>query len=241
VKVGTLRIWRRAGFIYATENDLHGRHAGVFFSPDAIQAFRTGYVSSADLALSEGKRPLAGLAIARDLMAVGVQPVSGPGIDDAGTFLFRRSDLADGKLERARDVRQKPDLATQREIGRQRVERALASITATWGGHLVRRRNTFTFPETGRVVHAVAGTRVSVAGRFTFHVDPVTYSRFMNVTDGWLAFVPSEGEHFLLVPFGDIVWPRHTDDAAGKVKWISMRLLPAVEERWAKYCLPLGV
>lgn len=240
VKVGTLRAWRRAGFIRATEDDLHGRHAGVFFSPDAIQAFQAGYVSSADLALSEGRRPLAGLAIARDLMTVGVQPISGPGIDDAGTFLFRRSDLEGGILEHARDVRRKPDLATQREIGRQRVEGALASVTATWGGCPVRRRNTLTFPETGRVVHAVAGTRVSMAGRFTFHVDPVTHARLMEVADGWLAFVPSEGEHFLLVPFRDIVWPSHRDDAAGKVKWLSMRLQPTVEARWAGYCLALG-
>ena len=59
---------------------LHGRHAGVFFSPEAIRAYRAKYVSSTDLARSEGK-PTEGAAIARDLKAIGIGPVSGPGVD----------------------------------------------------------------------------------------------------------------------------------------------------------------
>lgn len=191
------------------------------------------------MAHSEGKRSLAGLAIARSLKAVGIQPVSGPGVHEAGTYLFRRPDLEGGKLECAQEARKKQGLLAQRETGRQRVDGALNCVRATWGGDTVRSRNTLTFQETGRLVHAVAETKVSLVGRFTFHVHPSVHEQLAASADGWIALVPSEGEHFLLVPFRDIVWPRHVGTSAGEVKWLSMRLQLAVEARWAKYSLPL--
>ena len=104
------------------------------------------------------------------------------------------------------------------------MDRALGHVAARWGGEAVRRRNTLAFPAAGRLVHAVGGTRVSLIGRFTFHVEPATYARLAASPDGWLALVPTEGERFLLVPFRGIVWPRHQGDDARKVKWFGMRL-----------------
>ncbi len=239
VKAATLRTWRRAGFIPAMEAGPIGGRDGVFYSPDAIRAFGETFTSSADLGRSAGKRPLAGLPIARDLMTLGIRPVSGPGVDDAGTYLFRQSDLTADVLARVGTLRNKPDLQAQRDLARSRVDLALQAVAAKWGGQTSRRRNTLAFADRGRVVHAVAGTRVSLVGRFIFHLDPATYAKLALEDDSWVAFVPSEGPGFLLVPLGDIEWPRHVGPAGGKTKWLGMRLHPSVEDRWAKYLVPL--
>ena len=240
VKAATLRIWRRAGFIRAVDAGPIGGRDGVFYSPNAIQAFGVTFMSSAELGRSEGKRPLAGLPVGRDLVTLGVRPVSGPGVDDAGTYLFRRSDLTADVLARVGTLRNKPDLPVQRELARSRVDLALQTVAKMWGGEISRRRNTLAFPARGRVVHAVAGTRVSLVGRFTFHLDPATYAKLASEVDAWLAFVPAEVPGFLLVPLGDINWPRHVGPAASKTKWLGMQLHPSVEDRWAKYVVPLG-
>jgi transposase-like protein len=239
VKAATLRVWRRAGFIVAENDRPIGGKDGVFYSPDAIRAFVATFTSSADLGRSEGKRPMAGLPIARDLITLGVRPVSGPGVDAAGTYLFRRPDLTADVLARVGAVRKKPDLQTQRELARSRVDLALQAVATMYGGKTSRRRNTLAVPKWGRVVHAVAGTRVSLVGRFTFHLEAETYAKLALEDDAWLALVPSEGPGFLLMSLKDIEWPRHVGPAAGKTKWLSMRLHPSVEERWAKYVVPL--
>ena len=212
----------------------------MFYSPDAIRAFGETFTSSADLGRSAGKRPLAGLPVARDLMTLGIRPVLGPGLDDAGTYLFRLSDLTADVLARVGTLRNKPPLQAQRVLARSRVDLALQAVAATWGGKTLRRRNTLSFPDRGRVVHAVAGTRVSLVGRFTFHLDPETHAKLASEDDAWVAFVPSEGPGFLLMPLEDIEWPLHVGPAGGKTKWLSMRLHPSVEDRWAKYVVPLG-
>lgn len=241
VKAVTLRVWRRAGFIRAEEARPIGGKDGVFYSPEAIRAFGVTFISSADLGRSEGKRPLAGLPVARDLITLGIRPVSGPSVDAAGTCLFRRSDLTADVLARVGTLRNKPGLQAQRELARSRVDLALQAVATMWGGGTSRRRNTLAFPGRRRVVHAVAGTRVSLVGRFTFHLEPTTYAKLASKDDAWVAFVPSEGPGFLLMPLEDIEWPRHVGPAVCKTKWLSMRLHPSVEERWAKYVVPLRI
>ena len=240
VKPATLRVWRRAGFIRAEEARPIGGKDGVFYSPDAIRAFGMMFISSADLGRSEGKRPLAGLPVARDLITLGIRPVSGPGVDAAGTYLFRQSALTADVLARVGTLRNKPGLQAQRELARSRVDLALQAVAAKWGGQTSRRRNTLAFADRGRVVHAVAGTRVSLVGRFTFHLDPATYAKLAGQDEAWVAFVPSEGSGFVLVPFGHIDWPKHVGSGDSKTKWLGMRLHPAVEDRWAKYLVPLS-
>lgn len=87
------------------------------------------------------------------------------------------------------------------------------------------------------MAHPIAGTRVTLGGRFNFHLDPATYTSLV-AQEAWLTFVPSEGDRFLLVPLRDTTWPAYVGWAEGKVKWIAM-MLPFVEERWSGYVMPL--
>ena len=240
VRLETLRLWRRSGFIRAVKGADYGRRVDFVFLPEAVRAFRDKYVSSADFVRTPGKKPSAGLATGRDLMTIGVQAVSGPGIDGAGTFLFQRSDLSNGELERALASRRKPELQTQRTIGVHRVDTALRRVMEEWGSEAPRKWNTLIFPGTGRVVHAVAGTRVSLVGRFTFHFTSKVYARLAASENAWLVLVPTEGEHFLLAPFREIVSSCHAGVPTGRSKWLNMRLHPVVDEQWKKYCVPLG-
>ena len=242
VKAATFLAWRRAGaFGDAEATGRVGRKGVLLFSPAVVENFRASYVRASELPTLTGCPGRKAAAIADDLIREGVAPVSGPGVDAGGQFLFRREEITPEILKQALQFRVKPPVAEQRTNARNRTDLVLEEVGRRWGSAPVRRRNLLTFAETGRTVLAVSGTRVSLVGRFTFHVTPPTFRKLLEARDAWVALIPSGGDFFLLVPFDRITWPTHQGRAEEKVKWLSIRLEPEVGPAWVEFVVPMGV
>ncbi|WP_448187576.1 TniQ family protein [Azospirillum sp. sgz301742] len=91
VKRETAYRWARAGLLPASkETDRRGLN-GLRISREKLAAFKAEYVTAAELRGQRGLGVSKKLALA--LIAKGAVPVSGPSVDGARQYLFRRADI----------------------------------------------------------------------------------------------------------------------------------------------------
>lgn len=200
-----LHVWVRRGLLKATKTGVRGER-GLRIHPNEWAAFRADFVAGSDL--TGLFRQEANYWLSRHLLHQGVKPVSGPGVDEAETFLFRRSDCNPAVVRAIRAVQARPVGSAQdkHRAAFAKAERVGAVIAASWGCHLKRTNNFFEDTQTGRVVQIVSGRRPDLTGVFRFMLQSTSVTRLARMEDAWVALVPAQGGKFLLLPFPLLEW-----------------------------------
>ena len=200
-----LHVWAERGFLRTTASS-RSVERGLRVTREALAAFRRDYVSGSGLGEMFGQEESNWLS--RHLKFQDVLPVSGRGIDGSKMTLFRRGDITPAIVAAVRRVRERPSgrVPEKRRGASGRVERAAAAIACRWGADLDRTHNRFTDRVTGRVVQVVSGRRPDMTGVFVFRTRSRSLSGLSEEADAWVALVPSDGDTFLLVPFGRVPW-----------------------------------
>jgi hypothetical protein len=203
-----VHLWARRGLI-RTVAPGGPDELGMRFSDATVAAFKAEFILGGELARMDTEGGCPNGALTRHLKFLGVPMVSGPGVGDGGTrAVFRRADVTPEVLARVGQVRQRRAVPTRELLqrGYERVALAAETISQVWGARLRRVNNRFTDEATGRVVQVVSGRRLNMTGAFRFMVHRESLDMLRRVTDAWIAFVPNEGDTFVLLPMSEARW-----------------------------------
>lgn len=232
-----LTLWARKGFLTRAASP-HRGEAGQRVERAELERFRAAYVLGGELATLCGQP--GNHWVSRHVRHVGVEPVSGPGVDDSPLFLFRRADCTPKVLKAVRRVQARPPGTQTEKHQRAFARSALAAdtVAAQWGVRFKRVNNRFTDLKTGRTLQVVSGRRPDLTGAFRFMLSRTSRERLAGLADAWVAFVPDDADTFLLTPFNRITWRGATLDAG----YVTVRFdgsgRPLEMEEWA---IPLPV
>jgi hypothetical protein len=192
--------WVRRGLLHSTMGTTTVE-AGHRISEEAFDAFRKEYATGVELAASLGSRSRR--FSSTHLMALGLTPVSGPSVDGALMFLFRRSDFANLDSSPLKKFTSGKAPATDKE-GRAvsklitAVGKAAAKIL---GSRMTRLNNRFVNTSGAIVVQVVTGRRFGFTGAFRFIMAASQIRRLDEVSNGYLALGFVGQTRFLLVPW----------------------------------------
>lgn len=202
-----LHVWARRGLLETVVSS-DPRETGARVTREGLARFRAEYVTSGELAETFGQGRNTWLA--RLLEFGGIRPISGPGIDGSEATLLRRSDCTPEALDAVRRRQAKPAAGAveRRRLAFERVGRAARTVAGRWHAEFDRRNNHFMDPKGGRVLQIIVGARASMTGGLVFDIGVPNHARLAGAREAWVALVPREGEHFLLVPFGLLSWRR---------------------------------
>lgn len=182
--------------------------------------------------------------VSRHLTFLGIQPVSGKGVDGGATMLFRRADVGPAVKKAIRRL-QRGAAGTPQDKHRRsfaRAAQAAAAVAREWGAVFTRDHNLFTDTATGRAVQVVSGRRPDLTGVFVFHLRTRTLDALHRQPDPWVALVPNEGERFLLIPADRVPW-RGEGATEIETRYLSVRFdgrgRPLELEGWDRP-LPVG-
>ena len=205
VKWSNLHVWARRGLLKTGKLQGQGEH-GRRIAHEDWQAFRAEYVAGSDL--MELFDQDAHHWLSRHLLYQGVKPVSGPDIDEAETFLFRRSDCNPKVVKAIRNVQAGPPGTGQDKHRAAFVKssRVAKAIEARWDCKFKRTNNFFQVILGSRVLQVVTGRRPDMTGVFRFLLQSTSIERLRESRDAWVAFVPAQGDTFLLMPFRLVEW-----------------------------------
>jgi hypothetical protein len=245
LKYPPVHFWIKRGFLEASSSERVGEH-GMRITTEAWAAFLAEFTTSGMLAdeIGQGNNTW----IARHLAFLGVRPVSGADVDGGYTNLFRRSDVGPTVIKEIRSLqRGKPGTPQDKHRGSfERVATVAAVIASQWGATFTRDHNLFMDRTTGRAVQIISGRRPDLTGVFVFHTRSKSLAALAAFAEPWIALVPNEGSHFLLVPAAQAPWRGGADqetrfaslrfDAKGKplelTEWSqAISTAPAVEQK----------
>jgi hypothetical protein len=202
---GNMHVWVDRGLFDTVRSPRPGE-VGIRFTAEALARFRRDYVWGAEMARLLGQEGNAQLT--RHLKFLGVDPVSGPGVDGSRLSVFRRSDCTPETAAAIRRLQAGPT-GTADESYRAALERvtaAGAAVQERWGIELRRARNLFHDAGTGKAVHVTPGRRPNPGGAFLFRIAAPSFARLKSYRDPWVALVPSAGANFLLVTPDRVAW-----------------------------------
>ena len=219
LKYPSVHFWVKRGFLEASSSDRVGEH-GMRITTDAWAAFLSEFTTSGMLAgeIGQGNNTW----IARHLAFLGVKPVSGADVDGGYTNLFRRTDVGPTVIKKIRSLqRGKPGTAQDKHRGSfERVAMVAEVIASQWGATFTRDHNLFVDRTTGRAVQVISGRRPDLTGVFVFHTRSKSLAALAASAEPWIALVPNEGSHFLLIPAAQAPW---RGDADQETRFASLR------------------
>lgn len=166
-----------------------------------LAEFQATYVTGVELAASMGSRSRRWSS--PHLLALGLKPVSGPSVDGARQFLFRRDTVMNTDLRPLRRF-VRGQAPGGREDGREilrlirGIGRAAARILKI---ELSQRSNRYVDNGEGTVVQVVTGRRRGLAGAWCFVISASQIRRLDAAGQGYLALGFVGREQFLLVPW----------------------------------------
>lgn len=213
--------WAGRGLLETTLSDGAEEH-GRRITREAWGRFLAKYATSSMIAKEIGQK--ANHWVSRHLTFLGIQPVSGKGVDGGATMLFRRADVGPAVKKAIRRL-QRGAAGTPQDKHRRsfaRAAQAAAAVTQEWGAVFTRDHNLFTDTATDRAVQVVSGRRPDLTGVFVFHLRTRTLDALHRQPDPWVALVPNEGERFLLIPADRVPW-RGGDVAEIETRYLSVR------------------
>lgn len=213
--------WVARGLIETIHSDGDEEH-GRRLHRETWDSFLSKYVTSGMLAKDIGQT--ANHWISRHLRFLGVEPVSGEGVDGGTGMLFRRSDVGPAVIKALRRIQKGASGSPQDKHRRSfaRVKQAANGVAAAWGATFTRDHNLFVDTHTGRAVQIVSGRRPDLTGVFVFHTRTSSLRALLAQPDPWIALVPNEGERFLLVPAREVPW-RGDPDAEIGTRFVTLR------------------
>ncbi len=219
LKYPPVHFWVKRGLLTATTSDRSGEH-GMRVTHEEWDRFVGEYATSGMLADEVGQG--SNTWIARHLVFLGVRPISGKEIDGGYANLFRRADLVPGVIKALGRLRRgAPGTAQDKHRASfARVATVAAGIAAMWEAKFTRVHNLFLERATGRAVQVVSGRRPDLTGVFVFHNQSKTLTALEAFADPWVALVPNEGSHFLLIPAAQAPW---RGDADQETRFASIR------------------
>lgn len=204
-KYGHLGIWARKGFLRTVESDRRGE-TGKRIEHSAWDGFRRDFVTGGELGELAGQDGSTWLS--RYLRHFGVEPVSGPGVDECRLCLFRRAECTDEVMAEIRRVQRRPQ-GTPQEKRRRALARAEAvadAVAARWGSRFERSNSRYTDAATGRILHVASGRRPDLTGVFKFNLNSRTLESLRAIWDVWVALVPADLDTFILAPLERVAW-----------------------------------
>ncbi len=138
---------------------------------------------------------------------LGVKPVSGADVDGGYTNLFRRTDVGPAVIKEIRKPqRGKPGTPQDKHRGSFERVAVAAVIASQWGATFTRDHNLFVDRTTGRAVQVISGRRPDLTGVFVFQTRLKSLAALDAFAEPWIALVPNEGSHFLLIPAAQAPW-----------------------------------
>jgi hypothetical protein len=192
--------WVRVGLLKTVRVEV-GRRIVRHVSAEGLEEFRRLYVTGVELAASMGSRSRRWSS--RHLMTLGLTPVSGPTVDGARQFLFRREDVTkvDAKPLK-RFVRGKVPVPDDDENEALLLVRSVGRAAARHLGLDFRQISNRVVDYTGMtVVQVVTGRRNGFSGAYRFIVSASQIQRLNEARQGYLALGFVGLRWFLLVPW----------------------------------------
>ena len=221
INYGDVYYWARLGLLKTTLSDGAEEH-GRRITQEAWGRFASEYATSSMIAEEVGQK--ANHWVSRHLTFLGIQPISGKGVDGGTTMLFRRADVGPAVKKAIRRL-QKGAPGTPQDKHRRSFARAAqvaAAVAREWDAVFTRDHNLFTDAATGRAVQVISGRRPELTGVFVFHIRSGTLNALQQQSDPWIALVPNEGDRFLLIPADRVPW-RGGDAAEIETRYLSVR------------------
>ena len=200
-----LGIWVRKGLLNTVTSARPGE-TGQRIERAEWERFRREYITGGELAELAGQHRSTWLS--RHLRFLGIEPVSGPGVDKCQLCLFRRADCDERVMEAVRRVRTRPpgSATDKRRRALAHGELAAATVAARWDAKFERTLNQYTDRATGRTLQVMAGRRPDLTGVFKFGMRRNSFMSLEARTDAWVALVPYEMDTFILAPLDRIPW-----------------------------------
>ena len=198
--------WVRTGLLATVTVD-SPTETGRRVAEAALAAFRRNYVTGTEFARAHqlGRR-----WAAAHLVQAGIQAVSGPSVDGARQFLFRRADLQglDPKRLVSGQSKLQPQVARARRLDRAGSEgfkyAVGKALKREFGEDLVRRYHCYQQAATGTVVQVMTAGNQGTAGAYQFMLSTKHRARLAAAERGFLALGFADREDFLLVPWAEI-------------------------------------
>jgi len=213
VKEEVVYEWVRRGLLRTVAGTTKAE-AGSRITPEALDDFRKEYVTGVELAATVGSRSRRHSS--PQLMELGLTPVSGPSVDGARQYLFRRADAENRSLRPLRDFVQgktpQPKRSEAWALARH-VGRAAAGFL---GLELGQTKNSFVDSAGTTVVQVVTGRRNGFRGAYRFIVLASQIRRLDEAHKGYLALGFVGLSWFLLIPWQQadtVLRRRSTSDA----------------------------
>jgi hypothetical protein len=213
--------WVRTGLLATVTVD-SPTESGHRVTAAALAAFRQEYMTGAEFARMHG---LGRKWAATHLVQAGVQAVSGPSVDGARQFLFRRADLerfdasklvsGRSKLrpEEARARRLAPAMcgipdnatALSEDGGSERSNHAIGrALKRKFGEGLVRRYHSYRDVEAGTVIQVMTARNRGTTGTYEFLISTKHRQELAGAGRSFLALGFVDRADFLLVPWRDV-------------------------------------
>jgi hypothetical protein len=198
--------WVRVGLL-ATVTVGSPTESGRRITEAALAAFRRDYVTGTEFARAH---QLGRKWAATHLIQAGVQAVSGPSVDGARQFLFRRTDLKGMDPKRVVSGRSKlqPKIARARRLDRAGSEgfkyAVGKALKREFGEDLVRHYHCYQQAVTGTIVQVMTAGNRGTAGTYQFLLSTNHRARLAAADQGFLALGFADREDFLLVPWAEI-------------------------------------
>lgn len=198
--------WVRTGLLATVTVD-SPTESGRRITEAALTAFRQEYVTGAEFARVHR---LGRKWAATHLVQAGVQAVSGPSVDGARQFLFRRADLEGFDASRLVSGKSKlqPKVARARRLDRAGSEgfkyAVGKALKRELGTGLVRRYHSYRDPATGTVIQVMTAGNRATTGKYEFLISTKHRQEVTMAERGFLALGFADRTDFLLVPWREV-------------------------------------
>lgn len=230
-----LALWARKGILETVRTD-DPDERGVRVTADAWERFTSEYVTSTMIADETGRGRT---HVCQQMKSLGIPAVSGKCADGGMSSLFRRSDISPEAMESIRQAGHRHAMARGRGGMHPvpRISRAAAAVAAEWNASLTRARNLFTDCDTGRAVQVITGRRPLPTRGFMFDIGFTSLQALRQSPEPWVAFLPAEGDHFLLMPEPSVPW-RNDQDGVDWNRCVTIGFdpdgVPTQHTQWAR-------
>jgi hypothetical protein len=198
--------WVRIGLLKTVTVD-SPMESGRRITEAALEAFRSEYVTAAEYARVHR---LGWKWAARHLIEFGVQAVSGPSVDGARQFLFRRADLQgfDPKRLVSGVSKLQPKVARARRPDRGKsagFKYAVGkALKREFGKDLVRHYHCYRDEATCTVIQVMTAGNIGVAGTYQFLFTSKHREELGAAIHGYVAFAFADRPDYLLVPWAEV-------------------------------------
>jgi hypothetical protein len=206
--------WTQLGLLETTQPTFAGE-AGRRVTEAALRRFRETYVTGPEVAV---RFKLERRWTSVHLEARNIEPVSGPKVDGARQYLFRRIDIA--KIKRADLISggaRRPEAAEKR-LHRNTSEglrgRLAAAACRELGTVFQRKYGRYSDPTTDTLLVSKVGGNYGLLGCYGFLFRKDQVDALWNAATAWVAFAFADREDFLLVPWREVeplLEAAHTD------------------------------